>query len=119
MGYISPDAYEHVAVKFFVGLLKYADRKRFEVFFYALNKKSDETTKIVKNAVEHFVNVSGDDYKTIAAKIFADGIDILYERSRFLCHGFRRDERSLGRSFTVRDPYCHRLEHIILGHGKL
>ena len=77
VGYISPDAYEHVAVKFFVGLLKYADRKRFEVFFYALNKKSDETTKIVKNAVEHFVNVSGDDYKTIAAKIYADGIDIL------------------------------------------
>ena len=77
IGYISPDCRIHVALRFFVGLLQYADREKFEVFMYALNEQKDIVTDKVREIVEHFVDVSGMSHEKIAAKIRDDGIDIL------------------------------------------
>ena len=79
IGYISPDACRHVAAAFFIGLLKYADRHRFTVYFYSLATKHDTVTEQTIQNAENFIDVSGMDYEEIAAKIYTDKIDILID----------------------------------------
>ncbi len=88
IGYLSPDCRQHVAAKFFVALLKYADRTRFEVFMYSGGKMRDRVTDVIAAAVEHFVDVSDMDFATAAAKIYADKIDILVDLAGHTANSF-------------------------------
>lgn len=78
VGYVSPDLYGHPIAKFMLPVFQYHDRSRFEVWAYSAGSKSDEITEWIRNTVEHFVTVPGDD-KLLAARVRADEIDILVD----------------------------------------
>jgi protein O-GlcNAc transferase len=78
LGYVSPDLYGHPITKFMLPVFEYHDRTSFEVFAYAVGSKSDEVTECIRAQVEHFVSMPPEE-KKLAARIRADGIDILVD----------------------------------------
>ena len=79
IGYITPDCRVHVAVRFFIGMLNYADREKFTTTMYSLSKKTDFMTEEVKKAADCFTDVSKMNASQVATQIYEDGIDILVD----------------------------------------
>lgn len=86
IGYISPDFRQHVAFFFFFGLVAFYDTSRFEVHCYSLSSIADAYTEQIKSYVDDFVDVHKTNYHEIAAKIYADEIDILVELAGHTAH---------------------------------
>jgi predicted O-linked N-acetylglucosamine transferase (SPINDLY family) len=80
VGYVSNDFFHHATTILMAGMLECHDRQRFEVFLYS-HSPNDESAlgQRVRQAAEHFVDISGIDDASAAARIHADGIDILVD----------------------------------------
>ncbi len=79
LAYISPDFRMHVMFSFYYGLLACADKNRFELYAYSMDASADAFTEQVKAQVEHFICLAGLTYEEAAARIHADGIDVLID----------------------------------------
>ena len=79
VGYVSPDFKLHSCRHFLEPLLAQHDRQDFEVFAYAQLDYEDELTARYKTYVDHWVSTRGLSDDALAARIRADGIDILVD----------------------------------------
>lgn len=79
VGFVSPDFRRHAVATFFMPLLTAIDRVRIEVFCYYNSASGDATTALIQRDAEHFVPVAGMNDAQLAARIRADGIDILVD----------------------------------------
>jgi len=78
IGYISPDFRAHVMSHFLWPFLATYDHDAFEVYVYSIGKE-DQYTRTFKTLVDKWQNLQGIVYEQIAATIYADAIDILFD----------------------------------------
>ena len=78
IGYVSNDLRAHPIVKFFIPVVELHDRRKFEVFAYAVNAATDLVTDWIKGKVETFVPSHGA-HRELAERVRKDGIDILID----------------------------------------
>ena len=96
LGYVSSDLREHAVGFSIIEALESHDRTRFEVFAYYCGIEREDTTKArYKAAVDHWTSLNGLGDEAAAAKIRADGIDILVD-----LNGYTKDART--RVFALR-----------------
>lgn len=79
IAYVSPDFRTHSVACFIEALLAHHDRREVEVFCYANLPCPDETTERLKALADHWAWIYGLDDEAAAARIRADGIDILVD----------------------------------------
>ena len=80
VGYVSPDFGQHACSFFLEPLLACHDRLAFELFAYAeMRLPADATTERLRMLVDHWVPTQGLDTDALAARVRADGIDILVD----------------------------------------
>ncbi|GGF27624.1 hypothetical protein GCM10011611_37060 [Aliidongia dinghuensis] len=79
IGYVSADFRTHSVAYFFEPLLACHDRDSFEVFCYAAGRKTDATTARLQALAEHWVPIDRLTDVEVAARVRADGIDILVD----------------------------------------
>jgi protein O-GlcNAc transferase len=77
IGYVSSDFRYHSVARPLEALFAYRDRRRFEVFAYAELRADDAITQRFKALADHWVATREMSDADIAARIRADGIDIL------------------------------------------
>jgi len=87
IGYVSADFREHCQAFFMMPLLSNHDRTRFEIHAYSSVVRPDATTARLASHVDvwHDVHQLGD--AALAAKIHADGIDILVDLTMHMAAG--------------------------------
>jgi predicted O-linked N-acetylglucosamine transferase (SPINDLY family) len=80
IGYVSADLHDHATTHLAVGLFEHHDRDRFEVHAYSfgIDDGSAYRRRVVA-AFEHFHELRGASSEAIAARIAADGIDVLVD----------------------------------------
>jgi protein O-GlcNAc transferase len=79
IAYFSPDLRSHPVAMFLEPVLVHRDRAAFEVFGYHLYPLEDRVTARLKTRVDHWVDCRGLSDEQIAARIEADGIDIVVD----------------------------------------
>ncbi len=80
VGYVSSDLHDHATTHLAVGLFEQHDRSRFEVHAYSFGiDDGSEYRRRVAAAFEHFHELSGASPEAIAARVAADGIDVLVD----------------------------------------
>ena len=79
IGYVSPDFRRHSVAYFVEPLLKGHDRQAVEVFCYAEVKRPDTVTGELQRLADHWLVTVGLSDDELAARIRADGIDILVD----------------------------------------
>lgn len=90
IGYISSDLREHAVGFAMTDVLELHDRKNFEIFaYYCGISRTDSTQQRIMKAVDHWCDINGMDDDAAAAKIAADGIDILID-----LNGYTKDART-------------------------
>lgn len=117
IGYVSSDLRDHAIGYLMAELFELHDRSQVEIFAYYCGIKSDSAlNKRIKAAVEHWVDIREMKDDEAAARIAADGIDILVD-----VNGHTRDARTgvfarhpapiqvnwLGFPGTMGTPYHH------------
>lgn len=117
IGYVSSDLRDHAIGYLMAELFELHDRSKVEIFAYYCGPKSDSPLHTrIKNAVEHFIDIREMKDDEAAARIAADGIDILVD-----VNGHTRDSRTgvfarrpapvqvnwLGFPGTMGTPYHH------------
>ena len=90
IGYVSSDFRYHSVARPLEALFAYRDRNRFEVYAYAELRADDAITQRFKALADRWIPTRGMSDRDVAARIRADGIDILA-----LCAG-HFDENRLG-----------------------
>lgn len=82
VGYLSYDFYDHATSYLAAGLFEHHDRSRFEVYGYSLGPDdgSDLRSRLVR-AFDRFADLRGHCHEDAAARIRADGIDVLIDMS--------------------------------------
>ncbi len=81
IGYLSGDLRNHVMGKMAWAAVEHHDRKRFELFFYALSEVNDEWTARFRGLADHFRVVAHDTVDDTARTIAADDLDVLVDLS--------------------------------------
>jgi protein O-GlcNAc transferase len=81
VGYVSADFYRHPVGWLGAGPIGSHDRAAFHIAVYANQTAADDLTSRVKSSVDAWVPILGLDDDTVAAKIAADGIDLLVDLS--------------------------------------
>jgi predicted O-linked N-acetylglucosamine transferase (SPINDLY family) len=90
IGYVSSDLREHAVGFAMTDVLELHDRKNFEIFaYYCGIKRTDPTQQRIMQAVDHWCDITGMDDDAAAAKIAADGVDILID-----LNGYTKDART-------------------------
>jgi predicted O-linked N-acetylglucosamine transferase (SPINDLY family) len=90
IGYISSDLRAHAVGFAMTDVVETHDRENFEIFaYYCGINRPDATQERIKNAVDHWVDITAMDDDAAAAKIAADGIDILVD-----LNGYTKDART-------------------------
>ncbi len=84
VGYVSPNFYGHPCGNFVLPLVENADREGFSVTCYATSPVRDALTDVFARAADRFVACHDDDDDALAARIRADGIDLLVDCSGHL-----------------------------------
>lgn len=79
VGFLSADLCQHPVGAFLEPLLEHLDRARFEVHSYADNKNHDSVSARLRSKSDYWTETSDLSHETLAGKIHADGIDILFE----------------------------------------
>ncbi|MBI4184062.1 MAG: tetratricopeptide repeat protein [Proteobacteria bacterium] len=79
LGYVSPDFREHSVAAFIEPALAAHDRDRFEVACYANVARPDATSARLKAVAGRWVDIVGLGDEEAAARIRADGIDLLVD----------------------------------------
>jgi len=90
IGYLSPNFGDHPIAHVTVPVFEQHDREHFEIFAYTmvdLGDSSDEHYQRIKAAADALVDVSGASPNEIAARIAADGIDILVDLCGYMANG--------------------------------
>jgi predicted O-linked N-acetylglucosamine transferase (SPINDLY family) len=78
IGYVSADLREHAVAWFFEPVLRQHDRSRVELFCYSL-AGADAVTARLRPLADHWLEATSIDSPTLAARVMADGIDILVD----------------------------------------
>ena len=119
IGYVSSDLRDHAIGTLLAEVFELHDRARVEVFAYYCGPASSSPHQArIRNAVEHWVEITHLDDGAAAARIADDGIDILLD-----VNGYTRDARTavfarrpapvqinwLGYPGTLATPYHHYL----------
>lgn len=78
IGYISPDFRAHVMSHFMWPFLATYNHDNFAVYVYSIGKE-DQFTKTFKTLVDRWHDMQSIDYERIAAQIYDDEIDILFD----------------------------------------
>jgi protein O-GlcNAc transferase len=82
IGYVSADLRTHSVAFYLAPVLESHDRQRFEIFCYDNNLgPGDSFTRRLQLLAEHWVRVAKLDDREFAARVQADGIDILVDLS--------------------------------------
>ena len=91
IGYVSSDLRDHAIGYLMAELFELHDRAAVEVFAYYCGVPSEGSalTQRTQAAVEHWIDIRGMDDDTAAARIAADGIDILVD-----VNGLTKDART-------------------------
>lgn len=79
LGYLSADFRNHAMGFLVAPLFQYHDRNTFEVYCYSLADITDQTTTIVQNGCDEFVNITPLSVEESARRIYDDHIDILID----------------------------------------
>ncbi len=79
VGYVSPDFRGHSVAYFCAPLLTHHDRERIEIFCYAQTSRGDAMTERLRTLSDHWRRTFGLSDAELAARIRADGIDILVD----------------------------------------
>lgn len=79
IGYLSADFHAHPAGFLYEAMFPHHDRSRFETFAYSNKDFRDEVTDRIAASVDHWAVVSRDTDAEFAARVRADGIDILVD----------------------------------------
>lgn len=77
VGYVTSDLYSHSAARSMLGLFAHRNAANFEVFVYAEIERPDAITQRFQAASNHWVSTLGASDADVAARIRADGIDVL------------------------------------------
>ena len=86
IGYVSPDLRTHSVAYFFEPLLRAHDRSNFEIFCYADLFAPDAVSERLAALADRWVPTLGLDDAALAARIAADGIDILVDLAGHSAH---------------------------------
>lgn len=78
IGYISPDLHAHVMSSFLWPFLATYNHDEYEVYVYSIGAE-DNYTETFKMLVDKWCDMQGIEYAQIAAKIYADEVDILFD----------------------------------------
>lgn len=90
VGYVSSDLREHAVGFGLCEVMELHDRSRFEIHaYYCGIPREDGTRDRIRSAVDHWTDISGLSDDAAAARIAADGIDILID-----VNGYTRDART-------------------------
>ena len=90
IGYVSSDLRGHAVGFAMTDVMETHDRQNFEIFaYYCGINRPDATQTRIKNAVDHWVDLTGMDDDQAAARIAADGVDIIVD-----LNGYTRDART-------------------------
>jgi predicted O-linked N-acetylglucosamine transferase (SPINDLY family) len=90
IGYVSSDLREHAVGFGMTDVLEQHNRNDFEIFaYYCGTKHTDPTQERIMAAVDHWTDINGLDDDQAAAKIAADGVDILID-----LNGYTKDART-------------------------
>jgi len=79
VGYVSPDLRRHPVGFFLLPTLGIRDHDGFEIHIYSDVMDDDEYTERIRSAADHWHRSLGMTHSELAAKIRADGIDILID----------------------------------------
>ena len=80
VGYLSADFHQHATCILMAEMLEQHDRARFEVTLYSHGKNDgSDMRRRIERACEHFVDLRGSSDGDIAARIRADGCDLLID----------------------------------------
>lgn len=80
VGYLSADFHEHATCILMAEMLEQHDRDRFEVSLYSVGKDDGSAMRRrIERACEHFVDLRGTSDSDVAARIRADGCDLLID----------------------------------------
>jgi predicted O-linked N-acetylglucosamine transferase (SPINDLY family) len=86
VGYVSPDLRAHSVAYFVEPLLQAHDRQAVEVFCYAEVAKPDAVTARLRHLADQWVDTVGMTDDALAARIVADGIDLLVDLAGHTAH---------------------------------
>jgi predicted O-linked N-acetylglucosamine transferase (SPINDLY family) len=90
IGYISSDLRGHAVGFAMTDVFETHDRENFEIFaYYCGINRPDATQERIKKAVDHWVDLTGMNDDQAAARIAADGVDIIVD-----LNGYTRDART-------------------------
>jgi predicted O-linked N-acetylglucosamine transferase (SPINDLY family) len=90
IGYVSSDLREHAVGFAMTDVIEQHDRENFEIYaYYCGIGRTDPTQQRTMKSVDHWFDINGIDDDTAAAKIKADGIDILVD-----LNGYTKDART-------------------------
>lgn len=87
LGYVSPDFRAHACALFLEPLLREHDRTAFEVHAYAEVAAPDAVTARLRGLVDHWHDTVGLTDEALAARINADGIDVLVDLAGHTANG--------------------------------
>ena len=95
VGFVSSDFHDHPVARNLMPVLHHLDRSAFEVFLYSANPASDALTAQIRSMADGWRQIAGEPDEAAAARIRADGIDILvllagrFDRNRPLIATYR------------------------------
>jgi predicted O-linked N-acetylglucosamine transferase (SPINDLY family) len=90
IGYVSSDLREHAVGFGMTDVMEQHNRNDFEIFaYYCGIGRTDATQQRIMAAVDHWTDINGLDDDQAAAKIAADGVDILID-----LNGYTKDART-------------------------
>ncbi len=80
IGYIGDDFQDHPVGYLFVGMAEAHDKSRFETFAFSYGPPSDSSTRTrIASAMDHFIDIANQDWRSSAETIFQNKIDILID----------------------------------------
>jgi predicted O-linked N-acetylglucosamine transferase (SPINDLY family) len=79
VGYLSPDFWSHPVARFIEPILMHHDRRTFEVWCYNAHEPADAVTLRLRGLAERWVDCAALTDEALAARIRADGIDVLVD----------------------------------------
>ncbi len=86
IGYVSPDFRQHAVTFFFEPLLRSHDHSKVEIFCYAELFVEDHVSKRLQGLSDHWLITVGLTDDELAARVRADGIDILVDVAGHTAH---------------------------------
>lgn len=95
IGFVSADFHDHPVARNLMPVLHHLDRSAFEIFLYSANPAGDGITAQIQGMADTWRQIAGETDDAAAARIRADGIDILillagrFDRNRPLIATYR------------------------------